>query len=77
MDEQAERGRGDAGVREAPQELFDEAFQLNYAVYRGVLSWQKVVSWADGWIERLDSWPDEITEISLYGRQKDSESRRH
>ncbi len=66
---------------EIPQQLFDEAVELNWAIYNNWKSnngndiWEEVIVWADKWIELLDKWPDEITEISLNGRRKDSSAR--
>lgn len=62
-------------MSETPQRLFDEAFDLNFALYRNACQWTEVIAWADDWISRLDQWPDEIIEISLNGSRKDSTAR--
>lgn len=46
--------------------LNDEALSWLLGEYESA----ELVAWADGWIERLDVWPDELTEISLEGRHR-------
>lgn len=55
--------------------MANEALFLNWAVYTNLASWDEVIAWADGWIDRLDEWPEQLTEISLNSRQKDSGAR--
>ena len=62
-------------MSETLQQLYDEAAELNLRVFRHWAVWEDVIQWADSWIGRLDTWPDEITEISLNGRHKDSGAR--
>ncbi|MFC6591918.1 hypothetical protein ACFP81_07795 [Deinococcus lacus] len=62
-------------VEGVPQQLFDEATQWNFYFCGSQEEWEEVIAWADSWILRLDTWPDELTEISLNGRRKNSEAR--
>lgn len=61
---------------EIPAQIADEALFLTWAVYTNLAPWTEVVAWADGWIERLDVWPEQITEISLNSRPEDSGARK-
>lgn len=41
---------------------------VHHLLFReGLLAGAEAVAWADGWILRLDTWPDELTDISLSG----------
>jgi hypothetical protein len=48
-----------------PDALNTEALALAWATHVGAVTWDEVVTWADGWILRLDAPPQEVLELSL------------
>lgn len=51
--------------------LNTEALALAWAAHVGAVTWDEVVIWADGWILRLDTPPEEVLELSLSGSRPD------
>ncbi|MFC6591917.1 hypothetical protein ACFP81_07790 [Deinococcus lacus] len=50
-----------------PTDLPTQATLHHLLIREGFTSGAEVVAWADGWILRLDSWSEELTDISLSG----------